>query len=318
MNKNPFMLLMLICLFIVACRLSDEIEVPLTAIPEPSPTAVVHIATSTSTPAPLPVEEPEIAATNTAVLPTTEPETAVTKEPIPSPTAPLDGTDWQAGPLIDYRGIQFSLDSALGEGVFIYSFTPGVEFSHSPVTNFCHRQPFCIRAYDTQAFDPDSRMGFTIDWVAQLIIGEQESLPTRGAAFLIQTQTRQIPLQNGTGVRAVTMVGQNGYPAYNDAVYYEFHGLTDDGRFYIVIDIQIDHPLLLDNQDPEQNQRPTALLPRESVSPSELEAIARYNRLVEAELQGQLPDSFIPSLTLLDELVASLLISADAFTLESE
>jgi hypothetical protein len=313
MNKKALgALLVIICLFAIACRLSGELEsspvAPPTAAPERSPPMVVRIATWTPAPAPPLAQEPEMTAAGTAALFTPEPGTVATPQPSTSPTA--TPSDWQAGPLINYQGVQFRLDPVLSEGVFVRApdFTSGVEFSHSRVTNFCHQQPFCIRIYDAPAFSQDPFAGWAIEWVAQLIDGEQEGLPTRGAAFLIETQTRRIPFQNGAGLRAVTMVGQMEYLAYQDAAYYEFHGLTDDGRFYVIIDIQIDHPLLMDNPDPEQNQRPTARLPHEPISPTDLTAIARYNRLLEMELEGQPPGNFIPSLTLLDALVASLLV----------
>jgi hypothetical protein len=310
MNKKTLLaLLIIIYLFVIACWSSGELEparvAPPTAAPEWSPTTVVRIATWTPAPAPPLVAEPEIIATDAAALPTVEPAAS----PITAPA------DWQTGPLVNYQGVQFRLDPSLGEGVFVRAadFTPGVEFSHSRVTNFCHQQPFCIRIFDAPEFSQDAFAGWAIEWVAQLIDGEQKGLPTRGAAFLIETQTRRISFQNGAGARAVTMVGQMEYLAYKDAVYYEFHGLTADGRFYVIIDIQIDHPLLMDNPDPEQNQRPTALLPRQPISPTDPAAIVAYNRLLETELESQPPGSFTPSLILLDELVASLLVQFGGF-----
>jgi hypothetical protein len=306
MNKKRVASLLLIYLLVIACRLSGGAESGLTppsATFELSFTLTPHLATWTPEPTAWPVVEPEPTATRLAQPADT---------PAPSPTAAPPG--WQAGPLINYQGIQFRLDPALGDGVFIHmtDFAAGVEFSHSRVTNFCHQQPFCIGVYDAQAFGQDSFAGWTIEWVAQLIAGDHEGLPTRGAAFLIETQTRRIRFQNGAGVRAVTMVGQMEYLAYKDAVYYEFHGLSGDGRFYVVIDIQIDHPLFLDHPQPEQNQRRTALLPREPMSPTDPAAIVSYNRLLEMELEEQPPDSFMPSLLLLDQLVASLLAQLEA------
>jgi hypothetical protein len=306
MNKKRVASLLLIYLLVIACRLSGGAESGLTppsATFELSFTLTPHLATWTPEPTALPVVAPEPTAARLAQPADT---------PALRPTAAPPG--WQAGPLINDQGVQFRLDPALGEGAFVRAtdFTPGVEFSHSRVTNFCHQQPFCIGVYDARAFSQDLFAGWAIEWVAQLIAGDHEGLPTRGAAFLIETQTRRISFQNGTGARAVTMVGQMEYLAYKEAIYYEFHGLTADGRFYVVIDIQIDHPLLMDNPDPEQNQRPTALLPREPINPTDPAAIVAYNRLLETELAGQPPGSFTPSLTLLDELVASLLAQLEA------
>lgn len=295
MVKKSLLLLPLVYALVMACGLS--------AGPEPTavPTLVVMRATVTATPL----------ATATPILePTALPEPTATSSPTPEPTSAPSPTPtpdgWAAGPEINYQGVQFRLDPAFGEGLYARQESgalPQVDFSYSPITDFCFQQPFCLTVYDAAAYSQLPMGGdWVIDWMNDILDGAASELPSPGGAnFLIQTQIKRLAFQNGAGIRAVTMTGQAEYLAQKGSVYYEFHGLTADRRFYIALAIPVDHPLLV---DPARNESGLPLFPG---SQAEAEAIVRYNREMEAKLDSQPPNSFTPDLTLLDELVASLL-----------
>jgi hypothetical protein len=107
------------------------------------------------------------------------------------------------------------------------------------------------------------------------------------------------------------MYAQNIYWVHNDAIVYEYRGLTEDDRYYVLVTFPIDAPILLSSSDPEQNTNENALplplpLPVEPVERDE--AIREYNQEAERQLDLLAGDDFAPGLGLLDALVASIRI----------
>jgi hypothetical protein len=58
-------------------------------------------------------------------------------------------------------------------------------------------------------------------------------LPMWPAAQMFSTKVSYFDFQNGSGVRYLTMYGQDIYPVDNQNIFYTFQGLTQDGRYYI-------------------------------------------------------------------------------------
>jgi hypothetical protein len=146
----------------------------------------------------------------------------------------------------------------------------------------------------------------TIKMMNNILDGTRSTLPPPFmAARIMEQQIQPLTFQNGSGIRALTVTGQNFGLIHKGLVYYEFQGLTNDRRYYVVLRALVDHPLLIDPQD---NQSGLPLWP---TNEDEDEAVASYNSQIKAELENQPPDSFMPSLTLLDELVNSLLVERD-------
>jgi hypothetical protein len=132
---------------------------------------------------------------------------------------------------------------------------------------------------DTQPADPD---GMPIPDFA-------------GAAQFVGTQVDYVNFQNGRGVRYVSQWGQAAYPVGFPQLFYSFQGLSDDGLYYVHVVLSVDHPSL-----------PAA----ETVTLDNAfyENFETYAAEMEAHLDSQTPESFEPSLLLLDELVKSLLV----------
>jgi hypothetical protein len=153
-----------------------------------------------------------------------------------------------------------------------------------------------------------------LDLVSAAAAGQPvKQFPTVASAVLLQAQTKHIAFQNGTGIRAVVMKGQVTHFAHSEAVYYEFHGVSADGLVYLVLAARLDHPLLLDNFEANLNGRHTALPPPDlslviDDDDAFYGAIRKYNAAVAAHFEMAQPGDFVPDLSLLDQLVASLLV----------
>lgn len=117
------------------------------------------------------------------------------------------------------------------------------------------------------------------------------------AAQFLRTKVAFVDFQNGSGVRFLSQYGQ-AYSAVGwPHLFYGYQGLTDDGQYFISVIMPVSHPSL---------PHPDTVVLNEAFA----ENFENYIAENELALQGQPDDSFQPSLTLLDQLVASLLVTA--------
>ena len=58
-------------------------------------------------------------------------------------------------------------------------------------------------------------------------------LPVYNAAQVFRAQVQYVNMQNGAGVRFVTMYSQGLMPATNKDVFYTYQGLTSDGAYWV-------------------------------------------------------------------------------------
>lgn len=125
-------------------------------------------------------------------------------------------------------------------------------------------------------------------------------LPPPMAAMWMSTQGEYLTFQNGSGIRYVVQRVQQAAPITNHSLRYRFIGLTDDARYYISATFMASHPLLPD--DPEQyfeeNGSDWATFIAEQQS--------QYRVETAELLAAQSPDSFDPSLLVMDEMIQSL------------
>ena len=117
------------------------------------------------------------------------------------------------------------------------------------------------------------------------------------AGQFLRTQEGYLEFQNGAGVRFVSQYGQAAYPIGYPQMFYAFQGLTADGAYFISAIFPISHPDL-----PEADSV--------TVDQEFSENYQDYTAEVEAELDGKTPDSFQPSMLLLDDVIESLLVAA--------
>lgn len=117
------------------------------------------------------------------------------------------------------------------------------------------------------------------------------------AAQFLRTKVAFVGFQNGSGVRFLAQYGQ-AYSAVGwPHLFYGFQGLTDDGQYFISVIMPVNHPSL---------PHPDTVVLDEAFA----ENFVNYVAENEIALQGQPDSSFQPSLILLDQLVASLLVES--------
>jgi hypothetical protein len=128
---------------------------------------------------------------------------------------------------------------------------------------------------------------------------EMPFLPVVNAAQIIHVKHAYLDFQNGSGVRYLTQHDQAFLPINNEELIYTFQGLTSDGSHFIVVTMPISHPSLPDDHT--------------QVPGGDLTAFANnfesYLADVVAQLESAAPDSFTPSISLLDTMVQSLLVN---------
>ncbi len=252
------------------------------SIPSPSPTFVpssTPITTSTPTLAPSPAPSPTATS------------------PLPAPTA---GVTRLEGPHISYNGVSFDL--YLAEAVYVR--LPAGQGDVDGHTTFAFapqglcREVGCVEVYPVASFAgqvPGGREIMLKLWDA--VNGDPMSyFPTWGAAILIQSNTVKLQFEGMQGLRAVVMRGQNAYPADHDSLIYEFNGLTVDGRYYVMVTVPLDIPVLGDGP----------ILPTDPKEQSRF--ITEYNSTVQAQLDTLPSSEFFPDLQFCDALAESVRI----------
>lgn len=304
-----FTTLLLLSLGLLACRLTSSTPEAITPSPLPPPG---------ETPA---VQQPTLAPTATPMPPST-PSPTPTVEPTPTlpPTLTIEPTPTLLafkGPAVSYSGISFAVDPVLGDEVFVG--TPDslsyVEFSFAP-EGYC-REVGCVTIYPVEPYRDGIPFGTDIIDGLRSAIETQSNdyFPVLMAHILLRAKTRHLRFRNGAGIRAIVMKGQDTVYANNESVVYEFHGLTDDGQYYVAATFPIDAPMLLSACcDPAENKNkdaiPVPALPDDDVQAGAV--IHEYNREAQRQLNALDGSGFTPNLELLDALVSSLLITPSA------
>ena len=115
------------------------------------------------------------------------------------------------------------------------------------------------------------------------------------AAQFLLSQAEFIEFKNGNGVRFISQYGQAAYPIGWPHMFYTFQGFTENGQYYISVILPVNHPSL---PHPDDVVLDTAFF----------DNFMNYAVEMETQLSGEIPDSFAPSLRLLDEVVESIRI----------
>lgn len=131
-----------------------------------------------------------------------------------------------------------------------------------------------------------------------------QPLPQNLKDGVYQVQIQPLQFQNGKGLRYLVQFDQAPLPANNKAIYYYFHGLTNDGQFYVQVFLPIHVSFLV------EDDQPTSIAPADGVQFdwANLDSFPAYAEAINQKLNAAGPDSFSPSLTTLDALIQSLMI----------
>ena len=124
-------------------------------------------------------------------------------------------------------------------------------------------------------------------------------LPIFPAAQTFHANFLVNPFVNGSGIRFLTLYAQYTAPVNNQDLFYTYQGLTTDGNYWVSAILPVNHIILPETADP----------PPGGMTWDQFDAnYGVYIADMIIQLEAQLPDSFTPTLTALDALVASITI----------
>jgi len=124
-------------------------------------------------------------------------------------------------------------------------------------------------------------------------------LPTFNAAQVFFAEYQTLPFVSGGGIRFLTEYAQYYAPVNNYDLFYTYQGLTSDGLNWVSAILPINNPILPANPDP---------LPGGVSFEDFSNNYEPYITDMVNKLNTQAPASYIPSLDMLDALVASITI----------
>jgi len=215
----------------------------------------------------------------TVEVPTQSQPEIQTETPGPVSGLVLDGSD------INYKGIRFTLDPALGSRLYVFedvitlegATTHNIRFALTP-EEYC--QTWCVmvyriadfeQAFGTFVFPPAGYRG--------------------GAAVIFEAQKKTLALQNGSGDRGLETFGQDLYAVSNDALKYVFRGYSADKQYGIYVETPV-HASNLPEAAPTRT--------------TNFQDLEKYNQQAEQSMNALSPKDFAPNLDSLDALVASI------------
>lgn len=165
-----------------------------------------------------------------------------------------------------------------------------------------------IRIYPVDDFSAlDPFVGETITDLQGLLAAEDPDpervpfLPVWNAAQMMQAKVQYFEFQNGRGMRFITQYGQAALPINNESAFYAFIGITDDGQFLLSGVLPVSHPLFY----------PDAMAEPEEGWDNFAANYESYIDDLETTLAEEPPESFLPSLGMLDAMMESFLIPPD-------
>lgn len=130
------------------------------------------------------------------------------------------------------------------------------------------------------------------------------SVPFFNATPLIAANISLISFQNGSGVRSLTQYDQYAAPINNHELFYHYEGLTSDNKYYVIAILPLTAPILPENEKPE------APIPEGGVPiPTDIGINNTYYILVTEKLNSLSADAYTPSLSALDALIQSILVT---------
>jgi len=316
MRQSNHLIIVIICLLAVSLS---------ACIPEPSSeleklqleqTRVALAITQTAMAQPAAPTTTEINPPTDEPLPTAEPPAIPTIEPSPT----LEPT---AAPDVDFQGISFSYDESLASylnmevvpGNIDPEGFPGASYpTHFMFTFGGYALPNTfhaprIRVYSIADFEEIA--GYPGDLVEQLrtllqtqpAIAINEHLPLIprwNAGQMFSAKAAYVSFQNGVGLRYLTMHGQASYPIDNHQMFYAFQGITNDGKYLLSAILPISNPAL-----PEHGE--------DTIDDwnAFYEFFEAYIAQAAMQVDEYAPESFNPTLALLDEMMASFLITPE-------
>ena len=127
-----------------------------------------------------------------------------------------------------------------------------------------------------------------------------QPLPKNLPAGSFSAAVQSVNFANGNGIRYLTQFDQSPLPVNNRELFYYFHGITNNGTYYVQVILPVQAPFLA----PDEN--PNSSLPRNGIP---FHSDQSYFNAIAQQLNTTPPDQFSPSLASLDALVQSITIN---------
>jgi hypothetical protein len=124
-------------------------------------------------------------------------------------------------------------------------------------------------------------------------------LPIFNAGQVFHARDQVIPFASGSGIRFLTLYAQYFAPINNHDMFYTFQGLTSDGKYWISAILPISNPILPANADNPPNGQSWDDFGNNYTT---------YITDIATQLNSQSPESYSPTVTLLDTMVSSIRI----------
>jgi hypothetical protein len=287
-------------------------------------TAVVLACGLSSTPA-LPADD--LATVVASTLQALTPAAPAATETAPAAQATAQATA-QAGIPVSYKNVSFTLPVGLASdaapvsvaevsGTDIAPWEASPEHIEFRLNNYnIAEKAFAvreIRIYPARGYaDVQSAANIALQRVQGLLADPGAALtrqsmpriPYFNADAAIAAQAARLHFQNGDGVRMVSQYGQAVMPVANASLFYQFVGLTSDGKYLVIAVLPVQAPVLQAIEDPS-SPLPAGGVPFPATA-TDVSAYEAYYRAITDALNGTDSSAFTPSLAALDALVQSI------------
>jgi hypothetical protein len=120
-----------------------------------------------------------------------------------------------------------------------------------------------------------------------------------GAAQEFHAQYQVVAFANGSGIRFISQYAQYYAPINNHDMFLIYQGLTSDEQYFISAVLRISNPILPASANP---------LPGGMSGEQFADQFDTYMADITNQLNAQTPDSFVPSIPMLDALIQSISI----------
>ena len=282
MKTNKFLSLLALITFTLACNLpSLSTSTPAANTSEPPATVVAPTNT--------PITTGNTVTLNnvTITIPQGLAKDALTEmiSAVTDPNAPA----WEMAP----AHLEFTLTSYQLQDKF-----------HQPKIYIYPAQEF---AADSGAGESIRRLQAILTNTAPLTADNLPFVPFFNAGQVFAAQIQIIQFQNGSGVRFLTEYAQSFATINNRELFYHFQGLTDDDKYYIIAILPVTAPMLASDEKPDAPVPPDGV-PFPGYDDPNADFIGYYDAITE-KLNAQTPENFQPSLSVLDDLMRSLIVT---------
>jgi hypothetical protein len=208
---------------------------------------------------------------------------------VPAVTGTQDGPGWDLAP----EHIKFQLENYALYNTF-----------HEPSILIIPAQEYA--ALNEGASRSITRLQAILSGAATLTPENLPTVPYFNAGQVFAAQIQIVQFQNGSGVRFLTEYAQYYATANNKDLFYQFQGLTSDGKYYIIALLPASHPLLAMDENPE-TAIPAGGIPFPGFDDEN--ALNAYYPSVVNLLNSTAPERFNPALGTLDALIQSINIA---------